>query len=445
MYPIARLIRKITALALSCLLLSLSTPSMAITEEEAVKELNTLVTAKQYKQAYDLANEYVMDFGGEPRFDYLMGLAAYHLNLFEESVFAFERAVIVKPKWASARFELAKAYYKADNQAASKAELVKLKNESKDPEFTKKLDVYIDRVNDSMMSKRRQFKQILSITGGWDSNVNSGTSEEFVFISQLGTSIPLSAESKEKQDSVLNLSYMATYQEPFSQKSLLIGSIGLFKVDYGDTPTFERSMADLGLRWQDEMGDFIYQVGMFYRPMLLDSTHYRDQYGYFTNWTLPIDVNWSARFDVGFGKVDSQISPELDVRDVYAAASASYRTGKWQHNFTANHTDIRSVLPSTKHNSYHFYKLDYKANYILTQRQMLSFDLQWQKYNYDVVHPVFGSVRNEDFVMTGVGWRYLYNDWIMLQANYRYSDKSSNVSIYGYERNEFVLGVAAQF
>lgn len=444
MYPKVRLIRKITGLAATCAILAFANPSMAITEVEAIKQLNQLVTAKRFQEAYELANEYVMDFGGEPRFDYLMGLAAYNLQQYEESVFAFERAVIVKPKWPQARFQLAKAYFRADNQAAAKSELVKLRRESSDPDFSAKLDDYIARVNDAIMSKRRQFKQVLALSSGYDSNVNSGTIEDIAFNFQ-GQPVILSEESKETADNPINLSYQATYREPFSQKSYLIGHVGLFRVELPDTPIYERTMADLGLTWQDELGDFTYQVGTFFRPMQLDDEHYHDQYGYFTNWTLPIDSNWSARFDAGFGKVDNRTSVLLDVRDVYATLSAAYRNGRWQHTFAINHTDIRSVEPNTKHNSYHYYKLDYNSNYVLTQSQILSLELQWQKFNYDVVHPAFGIVREEDFARIGLGWRYLYNDWLMFQANYRHSEKNSNEPVYVYERDEYMLGVTVQF
>ncbi len=444
MYPNARLIRKITGLCTTCLLMVFTTKTLAITETQAIKKLNDLIVAKRFEQAYKLADEYVMDFGGEPRFDYLMGLAAMSLRRYEEAVFAFERAVIVKPKWQQARFQLAKAYFRADNQPAAKSELIKLKGENTDPTFAAQLDQYIERVDEAIMAKRRQFTQIVSFSAGYDTNVNSGTTEDFA-IRFDGVPVILSDESKEIADNTFNLSYQLSYQEPFSQKSLLIGSLGLFRVELPDTPVYERTMADVGLAWQDELGEFTYQVGTFYRPMQLDGSHYHDQYGYYTNWSLPLDQNWALRLDTGFGKVDNRTSILLDVRDVYATVTTSYRKGRWQHAFAANHTDIRSVESNTKHNSYHYYKFDYRSNYLLGSNHMLSLELQWQKFNYDVVHPAFGVVREEDFVRAALGWRYLFNDWLMLQANYRHSTKNSNVPVYAYDRDEYLLGITMQF
>ena len=92
-----------------CLLLSYSPLAMALSEEEATAKLTELIKAGQYTQAFALSNEHVMDYGGDPKFDFLTGIAALNVGEFQQAVFAFERAVIVKPKWHNARFNLAKA------------------------------------------------------------------------------------------------------------------------------------------------------------------------------------------------------------------------------------------------------------------------------------------------------------------------------------------------
>lgn len=445
MYPKARLIQKVTSLVATCLMLSYTPMGLAATEEEILQQLTSFINAKNYVKAFELANENLMDYGGEPKFDYLMGVAAYNIQDYESAVFAFERTVIVKPQEEQGRFYLAKSYFQVDNQIAAKSELIKLKNKSKDPTFIKTLDGYITQVNAAITNKRRKFKQTVALVVGYDSNVNSGTTANDVFIQQLGTTIPLTADSKEIEDTAFNLSYQAVYQEPLSQNSQIIAQLGLFRTDFANTPAFERTMADMTVKYEDKVGDFTYQVGGFFRPMILDKVHYRDQYGWSTNWNLPLNANWATGFQVGFGKVDNRTSIYLDVRDVFATVSARYRSGRWQHVFAANHTDIRSVESNTKHQSYHFYKLDYQTNFVLTASQQLTFSLQWQKLNYDVLHPIFGAVREEDFLNSSVGWRYIMNNWMMLQANYRYSDKSSNVPIFAYSRNEFNLGLTMQF
>jgi len=208
---------------------------------------------------------------------------------------------------------------------------------------------------------------------------------------------------------------------------------------------FERSLADVTLKYQDVIAGMTYQVGAFYRPMELDGTHYRDQYGYMTNWSLPINNNWSAGWQLGFGKVDSQISPNLDVRDGYLTISGNYRTGRWQHTVAANGTKISAVTVSSRHRSHDYFKLDYQAGYLISASQHLTFDAQWQKFNYDTLDPSFLIVRDEEFWRAGLSWRYLQNDWIMWQVQLRHSEKTSNEAIFAYDRDEAVVGITLQF
>ena len=444
---------KAVAAWLTGLLLTFSPMSHAKTEQEILKELNDLVAAERYDEAWVLSNEHVMDMGGEPNFDYLMGMAALNTNASQEAVFAFERAVIVKPKWKQARFQLARSYFQVENLAASKSELTKLKAESTDQAFIDQIDGYIGQVDNAILSKKRKFQQNIAFMVGFDDNINSGTTLDSIFLTQLGTDIPLSPDSQEIKDTSYNTTYVASYQEPLNQNSLIIGQLGIFRTDYQDSPQFERTMVDATVKFQDVLGDFTYQVGGFFRPMELNGELFRDQYGFATTWAYPLAPGWGLNWQAGFGKTNYEAGEEQDVRDVFATVATTYQTGMWQHSLSLNHTDIRAILPNTKYNSHHYYHIIYQNAYILTQTQQLTFNASYQKYNYDVKHPILGQVRDESQVSAGIGWRYMYNEWLMFSLGYQYTDKTSvdhitknpKGTIFQYERNVFNLGVTLQF
>jgi hypothetical protein len=436
----AKSLRFISAAALVYL-----SPASFADDKQTLAQLNQLVEAKSYQQAFDLANQHIMDLGGEPRFDYLMGMAALNIKAYEESVFAFERAVINKPKWEQARFQLAKAYYHVDNLAASRTELVKLKSDSKTPKFIALIDRFILQVDEAKLNKKRQFKQIVSLSSGFDSNINSGTTESSVFLDQLEGTLVLAEGSKETEDTPFNLSYQAQYQEPLNQNALIIAGLGLYRTDYADSPAFERTLADVSLKYQDVLAGMTYQVGGFYRPMELDGDHYRDQMGILTNWSLPLDNNWSVGWQLGLGTIESRVSDSLDLEDAYGSVSGKYRNGRWQHTLAANLTEVKAKLDQSKHRNHTFFKLDYQLGYLINDSQYLSFDSQWQKLNYDEIDPAFLIVRDEEFWRAGLSWRYLQNEWMMWQVQVRHSEKTSNQAIFAYERDEAILSLTLQF
>ena len=128
---------------------------------------------------------------------------------------------------------------------------------------------------------------------------------------------------------------------------------------------------------------------------------------------------------MGFGETDYKLDDGLDVKDVFGTVSATYRSGLWTHAFSANHTDIHAKQAATKYHSNYYFKLVYQNAYVLTPSQQLGFNVTYQKHNYDEIHPIVQAVRDEDLLMAGVNWRWMYNEWLMLTAGYQYTDKQS--------------------
>ena len=416
-----------------------------LSERQVINQLTELVNEKQFAQAYAFANQKVMDFGGEPKFDYLMGLAALKIKAYQDAIFSFERAVIAKPKWQQARFQLAKAYYYVENLAAARLELGKVQQEAKTPELIALVAKFISQIDDAALNKKRQFINVISFNTGFDSNINSGTQADSVFLDQIGADIPLSDESREIDDTPFNLSYQGQYQHPIDQNSLFIAQLGLYRTYFADTKEFERSLADVSVKYQDVLGDVIYQLGVFYRPMILDGEHYRDQFGIQSNWNLPIDAHWSIGWQLGLGNTKSQTDQALNLQDMYVSLSGQYRDGPWRHSMAINITDIEATKEQTEHRSHNYYRLDLATDYSLSSTQQLKIGLQWQKFNYNTIDPTFLIIRDDTFWRASLGWRYLINDSMICNLQYRHSEKISNGDIYAYSRDEIIIGLTMQF
>jgi hypothetical protein len=424
---------------------NLAVISTASSEKQVINQLNKLINAKKYRQAYALANQTVMDFGGEPNFDYLMGLAALETKAYQVAMFAFERAVIAKPKWQQARFQLAKAYFYAENFAAARLELEKVQKEAKAPELIVLIAKFISQVDNAALNKKPQFINVVAFSSGFDSNINSGTQADSIFLEQLGTEIPLSDESREINDTPFNLSYQGQYQQPIDQNSLIIAQLGLYRTEFADTSEFERTLADATVKYQDVLGKVTYQLGVFYRPMILDGEHYRDQVGIQSDWRLPIDAHWSIGWQIGIGNTKSKTDKALDIHGKYASFSGQYRDGPWRHYVALNVTDIEAAQKQTQHRNHHFYRLYLASDYSISSTQQLKVGLLWQQFNYNAIDPTFLIIRDDTFWRASVGWQYLLNDSMVLNLQYRRSKKMSNGDIYAYSRDELIIGLIKQF
>ncbi len=447
MHQMTRSIRSKIELLGLCLLLSYCATGFALTEAQTTERLAQMVKAKQYTEAYELSNQYVMEYGGEPTFDFLTGIAALKVGEYQQAVFAFERAIIVKPKWQQARFSLAKGYYFIDNYVASKKELELLLGETEDQSFKNAINTFMGQVNQALLNKKRKIRQVIGLTIGHDSNINSGTTADQIDSPLLNQPIIISEDGKETDDEMLNFSYQVQYQAPISQKSLIITDFALFHTDYfeNDSGMFESTAAQLSTKYQSEWGESVYQAGIYYRPLLLDGNAYRRQWGFNTNISYPINKQWSIGGQFGLGRTNYGHVNSLDASDIYGSVDTQYSHGQWRHQLSINYTDVDADRDSAQHNSYDFWSYQYQSSYVLNAKQQLTFSVQYQESEYEEIHPFFLAIRDEELVRASLGWRYLMKDWLILQANYKYQDKDSNLPIYQYRRDEFSLGVLMQF
>ena len=417
------------------------------TEKQTIAQLTQLIKNKQYPEAFALADKHIMAYGGEPSFDFLTGLAALQVGQYQQAVFAFERTIIVKPQWKKARFNLAKAYYTIDNFVAANTELQRLLKEVKDNKFQQAINRLILRVDKAQLTQQQEFKQAIGISLGHDSNINSGSTIDSFNSPLLSQPIVLNADGKAIADQRVNLNYQMRYRHPLSQKRSLVGDASLYYTDYYDDENdqFETTVANLAGHYQDQWLDTTMQLGVYFRPLWLDGHAYRDQYGVSADFTLPLNQQWQLGWQLGLGSTDYNDIDSLDASDTTVSISGQYRSGMWQHQLSANITDVDAKNNDSQHNTYRMKTLEFQSSYIISPSQQLTFALQWQDYDYDVIHPFFLKFREDELIRTSLGWRYRQNDQLVWQVNYQYHKKRSNLPIYRYQRNEVSVGAVMQF
>lgn len=85
-------------------------------------EMNNLINAGQFQQAFDLGTANLEAWEGDPEFDFLYGLSALEAAAPNDAVFALERVAATAPAGVlrqRARLELARAYFVTNNLTAA--------------------------------------------------------------------------------------------------------------------------------------------------------------------------------------------------------------------------------------------------------------------------------------------------------------------------------------
>lgn len=101
--------------------------SMALASSSAsLDKLEVLIRQQDHAAAWQLAQQLMPEQEGEPRFDYLFGLAARSAGQLHQAVFALERALLSQPQSSDIRLALAVSYYDLGNLPAAEREITLL-------------------------------------------------------------------------------------------------------------------------------------------------------------------------------------------------------------------------------------------------------------------------------------------------------------------------------
>lgn len=90
--------------------------------EKPLRDADELIKKGKPAEAYALLEPLEFDRHGDVRFDYLLGLAALDSGKPDKAIRAFERVLAVDRSFASARLDMARAYYQLDDLPHAKTE-----------------------------------------------------------------------------------------------------------------------------------------------------------------------------------------------------------------------------------------------------------------------------------------------------------------------------------
>lgn len=138
-----------------------------------------LLRDRQYKQAYELLLPQEPNRAGDPEFDYLLGIAALDSGDHERAIFALERVLALQPNNHVARAEIARAYLAGGERETARRELETVRRQQIPEEAKETVDRYLSSIAAADVTQIRGY---LEAGFGYDSNVNSATSQNQIAI-----------------------------------------------------------------------------------------------------------------------------------------------------------------------------------------------------------------------------------------------------------------------
>lgn len=160
------------------LALCLALPAAALAAAADFAGSSEAATARQLAQQgkadelYRLLAPLDSRYAGDADYDYALGTSALDTGNFSQAVFALQRAVAARPRFAGARMELARAYFAIGDNESARREFALLEQDHPPPAARRAIAEYrmaIDRRAAAYQSQRSAYAELLS---GYDSNAN---------------------------------------------------------------------------------------------------------------------------------------------------------------------------------------------------------------------------------------------------------------------------------
>ncbi len=145
--------------------------------ETLLQQADQLIDNNQADEAYALLASYETEHAGDPRFDYIIGIAALDSGLPDHAASVLERALAANPEFTAARLELGRAYFQmGDFQRAKSAFDITLAQTTSE-EVRTDINGYLDEMAIRAAVRHTSLKGFVGLTVGRDNNFNNSTKE----------------------------------------------------------------------------------------------------------------------------------------------------------------------------------------------------------------------------------------------------------------------------
>ncbi|GEM_PF-3413549 len=411
------------------------------------QKLIELVEQQNYPAAYQLAEQLFDLLAGDPDFDYLYGLAAYHAGYFQEAIFAFERTLLVRPEDDNARYALALVYFKVENYIAARAEFARL--EHTQDEYVRQQSLqYMQAIEGNLQANNAQLAANLSVGLGYDSNVNSGLGDELypIPIPNVGLVDFKFPEQSAYQQS---LSANVLYFRPLTKPGGIIASAAFDKTNYSGSDSLEKANLDLAVGYIHKWQNYTAKATVFYQKFWFGGGVYQDLYAVLGQVNWQYKTNQKIALSSNFSITDNIENDNLDLQTNSFKLSHSYRFSEHKLTTYVSHgkESVTDYSFDSKHYERYVNALGINWQMLVNDWGIFELGYQYQSTRHPHLNEtivgaggesLFFEQKRKDHINTvKFGFEYFISKQWQWQNSYQISNRNSNHLFYNFDRSVF--------
>ena len=385
---------------------------------------------------------------GDPRFDYLLGLAALDSGHVTHAIFALERVLATRPDNHPARAELARAYLAAGESETARNELEGVRRTEMPKEAAAAIDRVLGLLDQVAPSDRLRFEGYAEIGGGWDSNVNSATNAgQFAIPAFGGLLFNVAPGSGRTSDKFGTLAAGASVQVPLAKGWSFFGSLDGRSTLNATAHDMNTSVAAASVSISHLEGLQAQTAALQTNAAWISSSLYRTANGASLQWQLQVNAASQASAFAQWSRLTYAGQNQRDAdRSVLGAAYARH----FDANGALVYASLYGAEERARDDDFAYYGhraggLRLGGEQKLGAATVVFAEWQYERRRYGGSEPLFDVRRSDHQTDLLAGLRFALASQWQLVPQIRHTAAASNVVLYDYGRTFFQLSLRRDF
>ncbi|GMV03202.1 MAG: DUF560 domain-containing protein [Burkholderiaceae bacterium] len=394
------------------------TPDGPMLPGPLLAQARRLIDGGQPGVALRLLEARIADYGGDPDFDYLLGLAALDSGEPGQAVIALERVLMARPDFLQARAEIARAYFALRERENARREFETVAAQTIPEQARQVIGQYLDAIRRTDDATQSRFAGLVEIEAGHDSNVNFGSSTGQWVLAGGTAVIPLGI-SLPRNSSVLAGAMALNWTVPMGGGwQWTVGGRAALR-RYPGAHTLDQDQFDLSSGFAFRTGCHQFNMLAQYQHLQLDASAFRSARGVLGQWQCDLDARTQVGIYAQGFALDFPGEPLRDARRrALGLTFARVLQGARQPIVVGG---IQAGTENSRHSldnlSYDFHGARVAFSMGIGQGWRGFTAVSWEARDFDGIEPIFGVTRSDRQTELRIGAeRALAHDWSITPA-----------------------------
>lgn len=430
--------------ALALALFALSPLALAATSDPTLAQAEKLLDQKQPRSAYELLAPLEDERGGDPDYDYLLGLAALESGQAGAAAFAFERCLATDPKNGPCRVQMARTHLALGENKSARLELQAVNDSQPPAEVQSMVNQYLGALKQKEVSEKRRIGAYAQVGLGYDSNVSSTTPDGQIALPAFGgLPFALSGISTQQSDEFQQAEAGASIQYAVTPAWSVLADAAVDTRAYTDIDVFDTLNVDASIGASYRAGPSNLLVKLQAGNYQLDHDAYRSLYGMLTQYQYAYSDTAAVSGYVQASHLDYHLKgmPNADRYTVGGGYSQAFNVLYVPVIYAGLYggqekSDVENIGLGQD-----FYGLRLGGNLTVLSTLRLTTSLSVEQRKFDGVSPLFLTTRKDTGTDLSLGAIYQPAQHFTVRPTYTYSNNHSNIVLSDYDRHLVSLDI----